>query len=155
MTDRLTDVLFLLFLFSQHQGIWGPFLIVSPASTLHNWQQECTRFVPRFKVSHPNERAWWCEWSQIPPLSLSFCPQALPYWGNPQERKIIRKYWNQKLLYKENAPFHVLITSYQLVVQDVKYFQRVKWQYMILDEAQAIKSSSRYCVRVVLGVAGI
>ncbi len=30
------------------------------------------------------------------------------------------------------------------VVQDVKYFQRVKWQYMILDEAQAIKSSSRY-----------
>ena len=29
------------------------------------------------------------------------------------------------------------------VVQDVRYFQRVKWQYMILDEAQAIKSSSR------------
>lgn len=72
------------------------------------------------------------------------CLQTLPYWGSPQERKIIRKYWNQKLMYKENAPFHVLITSYQLVVQDVKYFQRVKWQYMILDEAQAIKSSSRY-----------
>ena len=36
----------------QHQGIWGPFLIVSPASTLHNWQQECTRFVPRFKVNN-------------------------------------------------------------------------------------------------------
>ena len=29
------------------------------------------------------------------------------------------------------------------VVQDIKYFQRVKWQYMILDEAQAIKSSTR------------
>lgn len=25
---------------------------------------------------------------------------------------------------------------------DEKYFQRVKWQYMVLDEAQAIKSSS-------------
>lgn len=36
----------------QRQGIWGPFLIVAPASTLHNWQQECTRFVPRFKVRH-------------------------------------------------------------------------------------------------------
>jgi len=69
--------------------------------------------------------------------------QTLPYWGSPHERKIIRKYWNQKFLYNENAPFHVLITSYQLVVQDVKYFQRVKWQYMILDEAQAIKSSNR------------
>lgn len=38
----------------------------------------------------------------------------------------------------------MVITSYQLVVQDVKYFQRVKWQYMVLDEAQALKSSSRY-----------
>lgn len=31
-------------------GIWGPFLIVAPASTLHNWQQECCRFIPKFKV---------------------------------------------------------------------------------------------------------
>lgn len=38
----------------------------------------------------------------------------------------------------------MVITSYQLVVQDVKYFQRVKWQYMVLDEAQALKSSTRY-----------
>lgn len=29
------------------------------------------------------------------------------------------------------------------VVQDVRYFQRIKWQYLVLDEAQAIKSSSR------------
>ncbi|KAL5463607.1 hypothetical protein EMCRGX_G032521 [Ephydatia muelleri] len=101
---------------AERQNTWGPFLIISPASTLHNWQQECMRFVPRFKT--------------------------LPYWGSPHERKVIRKYWNQKLLYKEDAPFHVLITSYQLVVQDFKYFQRIKWQYMILDEAQAIKSST-------------
>lgn len=39
-------------------GVWGPFLIVSPSSTLHNWQQEIARFVPTFKV--------------------------VPYWGNPQ-----------------------------------------------------------------------
>ncbi|KAK8684284.1 hypothetical protein V6N13_040314 [Hibiscus sabdariffa] len=42
------------------------------------------------------------------------------------------------------AGFHILITSYQLVVSDEKYFRRVKWQYMILDEAQTIKSSSRW-----------
>lgn len=53
----------------------------------------------------------------------------------------------QKTLYTQNAPFHVVITSYQLVVQDVKYFQRVKWQYMVLDEAQALKSSTRYSTR--------
>ena len=226
----------------QVQHIWGPFLIVTPASTLHNWQQECSRFMPELTV--------------------------LPYWGSPHERKTIRKFWSQvsspstplplpphlttpstpsttspppppphhplhhlttpsttspppppphhplhhlttpsttspvheevvsmhstymqtyqncvtctaasqgqdavglgcqqtpthphfssssfphcilhfilqKLLSRRKAPFHILITSYQLVVTDAKYFQRVKWQYMILDEAQAIKSSNR------------
>ena len=50
-----TDLL-ALFLLPQRQGTWGPFLIVSPASTLHNWQQECTRFVPHFKVSQAREK---------------------------------------------------------------------------------------------------
>ncbi|XP_072305663.1 chromatin-remodeling ATPase INO80 [Eucyclogobius newberryi] len=105
-------------------NIWGPFLIISPASTLNNWHQEFSRFVPKFKV--------------------------LPYWGNPHDRKVIRKFWSQKTLYTQNAPFHVVITSYQLVVQDVKYFQRVKWQYMVLDEAQALKSSSSVRWKILL-----
>lgn len=97
-------------------NIWGPFLVIAPASTLHNWQQEITKFVPRLK--------------------------ALPYWGNTKDRKVLRKFWDRKrATYSEDAPFHVVITSYQLVVQDSQYFQNVKWQYMILDEAQAIKSS--------------
>jgi len=37
---------------AETQNIWGPFLVVAPASTLHNWQQECSRFVPYFNVSH-------------------------------------------------------------------------------------------------------
>ena len=97
-------------------NIWGPFLVIAPASTLHNWQQEISRFVPRLK--------------------------ALPYWGSQKDRKVLRKFWDRKrATYTEDAPFHVVVTSYQLVVQDSQYFQNVKWQYMILDEAQAIKSS--------------
>ena len=34
----------------QTHGIWGPFLVVAPASTLHNWQQEISKFMPSFKV---------------------------------------------------------------------------------------------------------
>ncbi|KAI6826477.1 SNF2 family DNA-dependent ATPase domain-containing protein [Hortaea werneckii] len=101
--------------------IWGPFLVIAPNSTLHNWQQEITKFVPKIKV--------------------------LPYWGSAKDRKILRKFWDRKhITYNKDSPFHVLVTSYQLVVQDTPYFQKVKWQYMILDEAQAIKSaqSSRW-----------
>ncbi|VBB75495.1 Putative DNA helicase ino-80 [Podospora comata] len=102
---------------AEKYDIWGPFLVVAPASTLHNWQQEITKFVPEFKV--------------------------LPYWGTAADRKVLRKFWDRKhTTYKKDAAFHVMITSYQLVVSDVAYFQKMKWQYMILDEAQAIKSSS-------------
>ncbi|KAJ3571584.1 hypothetical protein NP233_g3652 [Leucocoprinus birnbaumii] len=102
---------------AETHDIWGPFLVVAPASTLHNWQQEITRFVPKLK--------------------------ALPYWGNVKDRMTLRKFWSKKeISYDQDAPFHVLITSYQLVTQDQQYFQRVKWQYMILDEAQNIKNSS-------------
>lgn len=101
---------------AETHNIWGPFLVVTPASTLHNWQQEITKFVPDFKV--------------------------LPYWGSAKDRKVLRKFWDRKSLrYDKDAPFHVLVTSYQLVVADAPYFQKMKWQYMILDEAQAIKSS--------------
>ncbi|RKP21221.1 hypothetical protein ROZALSC1DRAFT_18959 [Rozella allomycis CSF55] len=64
------SISFLAHLAEKH-NIWGPFLIVAPASTLHNWQQEFTKFTPEFK-----------------------------------------------------------------------YFNRLKWQCMVLDEAHAIKSSS-------------
>lgn len=42
--------IFLIILPLQAQDLWGPFLIIAPASTLHNWQQELSRFVSKFKV---------------------------------------------------------------------------------------------------------
>ncbi|GAA5984905.1 hypothetical protein JCM11641_003621 [Rhodosporidiobolus odoratus] len=106
--------------------IWGPFLVISPASTLHNWQQEITKFVPNLK--------------------------ALPYWGTVKDRAVLRKYWNRKSIkYDKDAPFHVVVTSYQLAVADEKYFNQVKWQYMVLDEAQAIKSSGSTRWKTLLG----
>ena len=111
---------------AEHHNIWGPFLVIAPSSTLYNWQQEIARFVPDFKV--------------------------VPYWGTAKDRKVLRKFWDRKsLTYTRDSPFHVLITSYQLIVQDTQYFQRMKWQYMILDEAQAIKSSSSTRWKALLG----
>lgn len=74
--------------------IWGPFLVIAPASTLHNWQQEISRFVPSLK--------------------------ALPYWGNVKDRAVLRKFWNRKQIsYNKDAPFHILVTSYQMVSHQI------------------------------------
>ncbi|KAG5974579.1 putative DNA helicase ino80 [Claviceps digitariae] len=111
---------------AEKHDIWGPFLVVAPASTLHNWQQEIAKFVPEFKI--------------------------LPYWGSAPDRKVLRKFWDRKhLTYRKEAAFHVCVTSYQLVVSDVAYFQKMRWQYMILDEAQAIKSSQSSRWKSLLG----
>ena len=99
---------------SEDKNNWGPFLVIAPNATLYNWQQEFNRFCPSLKV--------------------------LPYWGPLKARKTLRKFFNSSQLYVKNSAFHVCITSYQLIVCDEKVFHKVNWNYMILDEAQAIKN---------------
>ncbi|KAL5210687.1 hypothetical protein ABZP36_006310 [Zizania latifolia] len=99
---------------AEDKNIWGPFLVVAPASVVNNWAEEVIRFCPDLKI--------------------------LPYWG--PERMVLRKNINPKRLYRRDASFHILITNYQILVNEEKLLRRVKWQYMVLDEAQAIKSSS-------------
>ncbi|KAG5860387.1 DNA/RNA helicase [Encephalitozoon hellem] len=88
------------------EEIPGPFLVVTISSTLDNWAQEFSRFLPCFKV---------CRFS-----------------GSPNERKELKKQFKNS---------DVVITTYQTAVSDEKMLKKIKWQYMILDEAQAIKSS--------------
>ncbi|CAI5958154.1 unnamed protein product [Closterium sp. NIES-64] len=109
---------------AEEKGIWGPFLVVAPASVLSNWADELARFLPEFKV--------------------------LPYWGGLPERTVLRKNIHPKKLYRKDAAFHVMVTSYQLLVADDKYLRRVKWQYLVLDEAQAIKSAGSIRWRTLL-----
>eukprot|EP00698_Gefionella_okellyi_P008784 TRINITY_DN2197_c0_g1_i2.p1 TRINITY_DN2197_c0_g1~~TRINITY_DN2197_c0_g1_i2.p1 ORF type:complete len:1221 (-),score=221.20 TRINITY_DN2197_c0_g1_i2:447-4109(-) len=100
---------------AEAKDIWGPFLVVSPASTLQNWQTEIAKFCPQLKV--------------------------LLYWGQQAERGAQRKDFN-KQLFSKSCPFHVMVTSYQIITKDQKPLSRVPWQFMVLDEAQAIKSST-------------
>jgi len=99
-------------------------LVVTPASTLHNWTQEIGRFTPSLRV--------------------------VPYWGSPQDRKTLRLYWKEGSLHTSKSSFHVVVTSYQLATGDAKFFNRCNWQYLILDEAQAIKSSQSQRWRTLL-----
>lgn len=101
---------------AEERGIWGPFLIVSPTSTLPNWANEIQKFCPKFSV--------------------------IPYWGTALQRKTLRKVMDPKYLHREDSPCHVVVTSYNLVVLDKKFFGKLKWEYLILDEAHSIKNSS-------------
>ena len=65
-----------------------------------------------------------------------FCPafKVLTYYGSAKRRKELRVGWT-----KSNWN-HIVVTSYQLAVQDAFAFRRKKWYYLILDEAHNIKN---------------
>lgn len=78
------------------------FLIVTPASTLHNWETEIKRFNPDFKVNL--------------------------YIGSDRNVSVRR------------IPHPVIVlTSYQLISD--RKLKRIKYDYLVCDEAQAIKSN--------------
>ena len=67
---------------------------------------------------------------------FKFCPafKVLTYFGTAKERKLKRQGWS-----KPNS-FHVCITTYTLILKDIKILGRKKWKYLILDEAHMIKN---------------
>ncbi|KAJ1553649.1 hypothetical protein HK096_007004, partial [Nowakowskiella sp. JEL0078] len=84
----LQTIAFLAFL--REQGVWGPFLVVAPLSTLSNWVNEFNRFTPTIPV--------------------------VLYHGTPEERAHIR---NFKLI-KLDETFPIVITSYEVCMNDRK-----------------------------------
>ncbi|OCK85531.1 hypothetical protein K432DRAFT_377542 [Lepidopterella palustris CBS 459.81] len=65
-----------------------------------------------------------------------WCPgfKILTYYGEYHDRQKKRKGWLDDNLY------NVVITSYQLILQDAAAFKRRAWHYLILDEAHNIKN---------------
>lgn len=65
-----------------------------------------------------------------------WCPgfKIMTYYGTQEERKQKRRGWT------DDSSWDVLITSYQLVLQDQQVLKRRNWHYMVLDEAHNIKN---------------
>jgi helicase SWR1 len=90
--------------------IWGPHLVVVPTSVMLNWEMEFKKWCPGFKI--------------------------LTYYGDINERKRKRTGWRNP----GRDMYNVVITSYQLILQDAAAFKMRAWKYLILDEAHNIKN---------------
>ncbi|KAF9361452.1 hypothetical protein BGX26_003196 [Mortierella sp. AD094] len=111
----LQTISFLAYL--REKGIWGPFLVVAPLSTLANWVIEFERFVPGV------------------PVEL--------YHGTPEEREHKRNHKLKKL----DFTFPIIVTSYEIVIRDRKYLSRYQWKYIIVDEGHRLKNMDCKLIR--------
>jgi len=97
----------------KEHNVAGPFMVVGPLSTLHNWKNEFTKWAPTM--------------------------DAIIYHGPEKERAEMR---GQFLRGKGDADkkFPVLITSYEIVIRDAKHLKRCGWKFVIIDEGHRLKN---------------
>ncbi|KNG46781.1 iswi chromatin-remodeling complex atpase isw2 [Stemphylium lycopersici] len=90
---------------------YGPFLIAAPLSTTSNWVAEFEKWTPSMPV--------------------------MLYHGDKRERERLRK---TRLRNPGTADFPIMVTSYEICMNDRKYLTSFGWQFIIIDEGHRIKN---------------
>eukprot|EP01138_Halocafeteria_seosinensis_P003330 gb/GECG01003406.1/.p1 GENE.gb/GECG01003406.1/~~gb/GECG01003406.1/.p1 ORF type:complete len:1786 (+),score=287.15 gb/GECG01003406.1/:1-5358(+) len=102
----------------------GPFLLLAPLSTLGHWKSEVESWTNLNAVVYHDQN------------------------GGAAGRELIREYewfyegeYGQQLAQRGVYKFNLLLTSYQVLLQDWEYLSRISWRTVIVDEAHALKNA--------------
>jgi ATP-dependent DNA helicase len=112
----IQTIAFLAFLRSK--GTYGPFLVAAPLSTLSNWINEIQT------CEHPVDVWLTCRFTPDIPCIL--------YHGDKAMREELRKKYFSRKLPPENFP--IVVTSYEIIMNDRQYLSRLQWKFIIIDE---------------------
>ena len=82
-------------------------LVVVPLSTMSAWQKEFSLWAPDINT--------------------------VCYSGSSRSREIIRQFELENS--RKELTFNVLLTSYEIVGKESRFFQEVEWSNLVVDEA--------------------
>ncbi|KAI8901488.1 SNF2 family N-terminal domain-containing protein [Globomyces pollinis-pini] len=92
-------------------GMNGPFLVVAPLSTLKNWATEFDKFAPSI--------------------------DKVVYHGDIKTRASLRKRF---INVKSGKIPPIIITSYEMCMNDRKHLDKLSWKYIVVDEGHRLKN---------------
>ena len=104
----------------------GPFLIVAPLSLIGQWQSELRSWAPDINVVLYHGSA----------DARDFLVQHEFYYTE----QFVNKVAATKLKKNHITKFHVLITTYEVVLKDIAVLSKVRWRTLIVDEAHRLKN---------------
>lgn len=99
--------------FFKEHNISGPFLIAAPLSTVRNWVEEFKRWTPSINT--------------------------ILYHGSKDERDAMRRK-KMKMGDQSKFEFPVVVTSYEICMNDKKFLGNYQWRYIVVDEGHRLKN---------------
>ncbi len=109
--------------FFKEKNISGPFLIAGPLSTVNNWIDEFAYWTPEIAT--------------------------ILYHGSKDERAEIRRK-RMKMQDQKKFDFPVVVTSYEICMNDRKFLANYQWRYIIVDEGHRLKNMNCRLIKELL-----
>lgn len=125
----------------EQDHLW-PFMILGPLSTLANWMAEFERWCPAIptvmyhgsKKDRAAIRSKRLKLGTVPGTKLVYMK------GVQNVQQVFQPMWAAGRNNLPGKEFPVVITSYEIVLADIKFMQKFKWKYIIVDEGHRLKN---------------
>ncbi|OQR81155.1 hypothetical protein ACHHYP_16701 [Achlya hypogyna] len=83
------------------------------------------RWGPHLVVARPDELAAWEAALEAAALGV------LTYWGSDEHRLALRAFWGDERVRGQDAPFHVVLTTYRVLRADCDHWHALQWQLVV------------------------
>jgi len=99
----------------RERGIYFPFLVIAPLSSLYSWLEEFGKWYPSMPV--------------------------VLYHGTKDERgNMAREYLSYEAILREGKNFPVILTSFEIAMNDKNHLQKIFWKLVVVDEGHRLKN---------------